>query len=476
MKRFVALMLGTALVLPSTAYAAEMSEWAKAGYVTANNAGIVPISIVTNKMTDNITRQEFCEIVIKMYNMMKGGEIALGDFPFTDTDSLAVRQAYALGIIDGKTETEFYPNDLITRQEIAKILMRALNAADKNAHVTAEELEKICSFEDFGETDDWAAADVAKSVKYEIINGVSKTQIAPKGYATREQAVTIISRAIDAFAEETQYFQQPSIADVYSGMTISGDFTVKALYDGDAEQFAVIVKDEEYNAVCVNFSKTNDISVNTAGWEYNKNYTITVAAELENGVTVFSEPTEIFFGTEQGLYDINASLTDKYNRVFPNGIPFENEQEAAYNMVSVEIPVWKLSQSGEKYSSKAYVTVNRNLADEVVKIFTEIYNDAEQFPIKDIGGFSWREVAAGTGSRSQHSYGTCIDINYDENYYCHASTGEAITGSFWKPYDNPFSITENGSVVRIFAKYGWKWGGNAWTNYRDYMHFTYLGK
>ena len=121
------------------------------------------------------------------------------------------------------------------------------------------------------------------------------------------------------------------------------------------------------------------------------------------------------------------------------------------------------------------VMVNRNLADEVVKIFTEIYNDAERFPIKDVGGFSWRNTASGS-TLSQHSYGTCIDINYDENYYCYAQTGQAITGSFWKPYENPFSIPEDGSVVRAFAKYGWSWGGNAWTTLRDYMHFTYLGK
>ena len=116
----------------------------------------------------------------------------------------------------------------------------------------------------------------------------------------------------------------------------------------------------------------------------------------------------------------------------------------------------------------------KEMTEDIVKIFTEIYNDPERFPIKDIGGFSWRQTAF--GSVSEHSYGTCIDINWDENYYCHASNGQAITGSFWKPYENPYSIPKDGSVVRIFKKYGFKWGGDAWKNLRDYMHFTYLGK
>ena len=474
-KRLTALMVGAALLLPNTAFAAELSEWAKPGYAAANNAGLVTISIATNRITDNITREEFCELVVNMYKSMKGEEITVGEFPFTDTDNEAVKMAYEIGIIDGKTETEFCPKDLITRQEIAKILMRAINAADKETHVTAEDLERICTFEDFSEADDWAAADVAKSVKYEILNGVSKTRIAPKEYATREQAVTIISRSMDAFADTKTYFQQPEITRIYDGMTVSGDFEMGWDYDAAAE-YTVIIKDNDYNTVKTITAKNKSVTVSTSGLGFNAKYTITVAAKQPGGITVFSEPVEIYYGTEQSIFDVNASLSDKYNRVFPGGIPFENEEDAAYNMTSVTVPVWRLSSGGEKYSSNASLTVNRNLADEVVKIFTEIYNDPEQFPIKDVGGYCWRATASGSGSLSQHSYGTCIDINYDENYYCYASTGEAITGSFWKPYENPYSITENGSVVRAFAKYGWKWGGNAWTTYRDYMHFTYLGK
>ena len=167
------------------------------------------------------------------------------------------------------------------------------------------------------------------------------------------------------------------------------------------------------------------------------------------------------------------TYTDKYSRVFPTGEPFATEEEAAANMRRVQIPVWRLNSDGSKTPSKAELTVNASLADEVVQIFTEIYQCEEQFPIKSIGGYSWRTTSS--GKPSEHSYGTCIDINSNENYYCYADTGEAITGSFWKPYENPYSIPAEGSVVQIFAKYGWLWGGNAWTRLRDYMHFTYLG-
>ncbi len=78
---------------------------------------------------------------------------------------------------------------------------------------------------------------------------------------------------------------------------------------------------------------------------------------------------------------------------------------------------------------------------------------------------------------SEHSYGTCIDINPDENYYVKPD-GTPITGSFWKPGENIYSMPADGSVVSTFKRYGWKWGGDAWgAGYsKDYMHMTYLGK
>ena len=156
---------------------------------------------------------------------------------------------------------------------------------------------------------------------------------------------------------------------------------------------------------------------------------------------------------------------------------FASREEAEAGMAVVTIPVWQLSGSGEKVSATLSQPVHAAIADDVVEIFTEIYNDPEQFPIRDIGGYSWR----GDTATGEHNCGTAIDINANENYQIR--DGQIMAGSCWEPGTNPYSIGPDSSVVRIFAEHGWSWGGDAWayssddsSGYHDYMHFSYLGE
>lgn len=206
-------------------------------------------------------------------------------------------------------------------------------------------------------------------------------------------------------------------------------------------------------------------------------YTLKVSAMRRdtNIVKTVSEmPFEIKKESQVTLVPEKSSVvfeTNKYSAVFGNGLAvYTSKAQADANMVTIEIPVWKIGSDGKKYASTAKLTINRAIANEVMQIFTEIFEGPEKFPIKSVGGYNWRNTA--TGGKSQHSYGTCIDINPAENY-CIYNTGKRI-GSFWKPYENPYSIAPDGDVVNVFRSYGWTWGGD-WNSLKDYMHFSYLG-
>ncbi len=153
---------------------------------------------------------------------------------------------------------------------------------------------------------------------------------------------------------------------------------------------------------------------------------------------------------------------------------FSTREEAQALMTTVTVPVWKLNKpTGEKTPSQLSFTVHTALAADLVSIFTDIFHDPEQFPIYSIGGYQWR----GDSSKSEHNSGTAVDINYIEN--CQISPeGVVYAGECWLPGENPWSIPEGGSVVRIFRAHGYTWGGNGWpdSSPKDYMHFSYLGR
>ena len=171
--------------------------------------------------------------------------------------------------------------------------------------------------------------------------------------------------------------------------------------------------------------------------------------------------------------------TAKHLRLFGDADTrrFTSQEEAKAHMTSLTVPVWRLKADGSKVSDTATLTVHAALAHDVEEIFTEIYNDPSQFPIKNLGGYDWR----GDKATGEHNTGTAIDINWEENYQI--TDGRVRAGSLWSPGENPYSIPADGPVVRIFAEHGWSWGGDAWatstdpaTGNHDYMHFSYMGE
>lgn len=192
----------------------------------------------------------------------------------------------------------------------------------------------------------------------------------------------------------------------------------------------------------------------------------------EPGDTVLPPPNNV---VTSGLLRALGSNSDKLVRLYGTDAMsrFPSKAEADAHMATVTVPVWRLNKtSGVKTPSELSFSVNAAIADDMTNIFTEIYNDPEQFPIYSIGGYAWR----GDSAKGEHNCGTAVDINYLENYQI-TPDGQITAGECWLPGDNPWSIPENGSVVRIFNAYGYSWGGNAWPSYssKDYMHFSYLG-
>ena len=171
----------------------------------------------------------------------------------------------------------------------------------------------------------------------------------------------------------------------------------------------------------------------------------------------------------------NASMTKNQKLEFVFGrtnisdprLVYSSATEAKSHMTEVTVKTWDINSSGEKFTRTWKLTVHENMADTVNAIFAEIYALPEQPPIHSLGGYRWCNC-------SEHSVGLAIDINPNENYYCDPN-GRALTGSYFRPGEDPYSIPVNGSIDQIFAKYGYTRGIYWRSGYKDYMHYSFFG-
>jgi hypothetical protein len=184
------------------------------GY-TAGYEGLAPWAapVVTEAVNENlttdkvlvdfpspITREEFCELAVLLYEKMSGAKAATPAVnPFNDTSNPEILKAADLGIVGGVGGGKFAPNNNVTRQEISLMLLRTLKVVMPNITATAEFKTQ---FQDVGSVDSWALEAVRFMNANDIVtgstvNGVS--YILPKGNTTREQAIALVLRIYNKF-------------------------------------------------------------------------------------------------------------------------------------------------------------------------------------------------------------------------------------------------------------------------------------
>lgn len=173
------------------------SEWAAKTVETAKSLGIVNYGGNYNYPAE-ITRSRFCELIYNYYGIAEKGEkITEAENKFTDTEDLHIAVLNALGIIKGKSESEFCPNDFLTREEAATIFLRLIEATEPD--FTANAL--YFKFADKEEISDWAMDNVQTIFNMGIMNGVGDGKFAPKERLTTEQAAVMLVRTFNAFKE-----------------------------------------------------------------------------------------------------------------------------------------------------------------------------------------------------------------------------------------------------------------------------------
>lgn len=166
------------------------SKWAIDEVYEAKAHGIITQNVSKNYQAD-ITREYFCELVIKLYEKLTNNNTEAKPAGFTDTSNPDVLKAYNLGIVNGISKTEFAPENTITRQEICAMLVRCIDIAIYGANTNTYNAHE---FADQNQIDYWAEGYINYAYDCNIIKGIENNRIDPKGKATCEQAVIMAYR------------------------------------------------------------------------------------------------------------------------------------------------------------------------------------------------------------------------------------------------------------------------------------------
>ncbi len=414
-----------------------ISDWARESVETADRAGIIPSDANIQDYKSPITRGQIASLISNAYTNITGNAANGVNSPFSDVQGNPhIALVHSLGIMNGRGDGIFDPSAVTTRQEMAKIILTFRSVANgKKLDINNNYKLK---FTDESLISDWAKPYVSKAVNDGIINGYDDGTFGPTLAVTWEQAIALIVRSVSLNE------QGNAMKITWKGKQGVDNYTVKitecrmSRYEGDIPPNEPVIY------------QTSGKSL-TFYPNPKRKYTVEITGDGYSDIQEHYIPAVDISGLQNEI--IKTDPTTK--------------EEADALMTTVTIPIWKLGSNGEKYSSTVTITVHYLIADKVKAVFEEIYAGDEKFPIKDIGAYSWR------GGRSEHNSGTAIDINANENY-CIYNNGTTI-GSHWKPYIDPYSITPYGDVMKAFEKYGFTWGGDSWSNPKDYMHFSYLG-
>lgn len=185
----------------------DASNWAKPELDKAADYGLIPESLKGADMKKPITREEFAEVAIKLYEKTTGfTPYTTVANPFTDTKNPEILKAYQIGITAGTSATTFDPNKLINREQVASMLSRAIRVMVPTADFSTNGAP---TFKDEKHISIWALEHVKYMSKIGIIKGtdgnfmpkaITSSQIA-EGYAntTREQAIAMGVRTLEKY-------------------------------------------------------------------------------------------------------------------------------------------------------------------------------------------------------------------------------------------------------------------------------------
>lgn len=135
----------------------------------------------------SVTRAEFTALLVRALKLTDGGTSSFVDVEANAWYAGDINAAVKAGLIHGRSETVFGPNEKITREEMAALVVRAYEFKHgASSNVTGS------VFNDESQMSTWAISDVSKAAKLGLVQGRGDNMFVPKGISNRAEAAQVI--------------------------------------------------------------------------------------------------------------------------------------------------------------------------------------------------------------------------------------------------------------------------------------------
>lgn len=192
----IAMLLSMNLVYAGGGYG-NISDWAYEEFDSAVFNGIAKsdqLDGFTN-CKSYVTRLQFAQLAVNMYEKITDKEAAPAPSDtFVDTKNEDVLKAYNLGIVKGNGNGGFIEGAMVSREQMATMMQRAIDALG----IDYNKGDGILEMQDSSDVSQWAV----QGVDFAYENGFMKgdgTYFNPKNGTTIEQAVIITNRIFNKY-------------------------------------------------------------------------------------------------------------------------------------------------------------------------------------------------------------------------------------------------------------------------------------
>ena len=188
---------GTIVIPPTITSTPEFKDiaghWAEQEIKAMAKKGVINGRNKTQFAPDeSVTRAEFAAMIRRALNL--NTSLYQGSIPDISNDDWFANEVQAVlneGIMSGDANGYFRPNDQISRQEMAKVVVNAHRFLYGEADLSVE-----LSFTDSGEIADWAKPFVNEAAGLGLVRGMDDGSFAPYANSTRAQAAAVLARLL----------------------------------------------------------------------------------------------------------------------------------------------------------------------------------------------------------------------------------------------------------------------------------------